>query len=76
MKTPVEKIYENFNKMSDAEFKAWMLNNDLEKIEDELLVISYFQGFIDCKYGEFSSFFDETIMHRYDKIRKKGYGNR
>lgn len=76
MKTPVEKIYENFNKMSDTEFKAWMLNNDLEKTEDEFLVISYFQGYIDHKFGEFSSYFDETIMHRYEKIRKKGYSNR
>ena len=35
MKTPMQEVYENFNLMSDADFKAWMLNTDLlEKEED------------------------------------------
>ena len=37
MKTPMQEVYENFNLMSDADFKAWMLNTDLlEKEEDYL----------------------------------------
>ena len=33
----MQEVYENFNLMSDADFKAWMLNTDLlEKEEDYL----------------------------------------
>ena len=33
--TPMQEVYKNFNLMSDADFKAWMLNTDLlEKEED------------------------------------------
>ena len=35
MKTPMQEVYENFNLMSDADFKSWMLNTDLLKIERE-----------------------------------------
>ena len=36
-KTPMQEVYENFNLMSDADFKSWMLNTDLlEKEEDYL----------------------------------------
>ncbi len=35
MKTPMQEVYENFNLMSDVDFKAWMLNTDLLKIERE-----------------------------------------
>ena len=35
MRTPIQEVYENFNKMSDADFKSWMLNTDLLKIERE-----------------------------------------
>ena len=35
MKTPMQEVYENYNLMSDVDFKAWMLNTDLLKIERE-----------------------------------------
>ena len=42
MKTPMQEVYENFNLMSDAEFKAWMLNTDL--LEKEKDVMCQFQS--------------------------------
>ena len=36
MKTPMQEVYENFNLMSDADFKAWMLNTDLLEKEKEM----------------------------------------
>ena len=38
MKTPMQEVYENFNKMSDRDFKAWMLNTDLLEKEKALLI--------------------------------------
>ena len=35
MKTIMQEVYENYNLMSDVDFKAWMLNTDLLKIERE-----------------------------------------
>ncbi len=37
MKTPMQEVYENFNLMSDADFKAWMLNTDLLEKEEEVM---------------------------------------
>ena len=37
MKTPMQEVYENFNLMSDADFKAGMLNTDLLKKEKEVM---------------------------------------
>ena len=37
MKTPMQEVYENFNLMSDAEFKAWMLNTNLLEKEKEVM---------------------------------------
>jgi predicted SAM-dependent methyltransferase len=41
MKTPMQEVYENFNLMSDADFKAWMLNTDLLEKEKEVIVRSF-----------------------------------
>ena len=38
MKTPMQEVYENFNKMSDADFKTWMLNTDLLKKEKNTII--------------------------------------
>ena len=38
MKTPMQEVYENFNLMSDADFKAWMLNTDLLEKEKQRMV--------------------------------------
>ena len=37
MKTPMQEVYENFNLMSDADFKSWMLNTDLLEKEKEVM---------------------------------------
>ena len=44
MKTPMQEVYENFNLMSDADFKAWMLNTDLLKKEKEVIEIAFLEG--------------------------------
>ena len=44
MKTPMQEVYENFNLMSDADFKAWMLNTDLLEKEKEVITSAYNQG--------------------------------
>ena len=41
MRTPIQEVYENFNKMSDRDFKAWMLNTDLLEKEKEVIVRSF-----------------------------------
>ena len=38
MKTPMQEVYENFNLMSDDEFKSWMLNTDLIEKEKEQII--------------------------------------
>ena len=38
MKTPMQEVYENFNLMSDADFKAWMLNTNLLEKEKEVIM--------------------------------------
>jgi len=45
MKTPMQEVYENFNLMSDADFKAWMLNTDLLGKEKEVIDEAYLEGF-------------------------------
>ena len=51
MKTPMQEVYENFNLMSDADFKAWMLNTNLLEKEKEVLIEtstnSYIAGYLD-----------------------------
>lgn len=42
MKTQMQEVYENFNLMSDVEFKAWMLNTDLlEKEKEQTIDFAY-----------------------------------
>ena len=38
MKTLMQEVYENFNTMSDADFKSWMLNTDLLEEEKRLSI--------------------------------------
>ena len=44
--SPVERIFEQFNLLSDAEFKSWMLNqhDNLFALEKSLLVDEYKKG--------------------------------
>ena len=47
----MQEVYENFNLMSDADFKAWMLNTNLLEKEKEVLIEtstnSYIAGYLD-----------------------------
>ena len=64
MKTPMQEVYENFNKMSDADFKAWMLNTDLLKKEKEVMCEfqdkAHFKDFW-VKYEGSEDCFDKTF---------------
>lgn len=47
----MQEVYENFNLMSDVEFKAWMLNTDLIEKEKYIIMHAYKQGVVD-EYGD------------------------
>ena len=38
MKTLMQEVYQNFNTMSDADFKSWMLNTDLLEKEKRIVI--------------------------------------
>ena len=61
MKTPMQEVYENFNLMSDADFKAWMLNTDLLEKEKEVMVDFAYKCRNLMAADEFA------ISHWYDK---------
>jgi len=64
MVTPMQEVYENFNLMSDADFKAWMLNNDLLKKEREVMCQFQSDGQRTdfwVKYEDNEDCFDETF---------------
>jgi len=67
MKTPMQEVYENFNLMSDADFKAWMLNTDL--LEKEKEVMCQFQSdgqntdFL-VKYEDNEDCFNKTFKNK------------
>jgi hypothetical protein len=64
MKTPIQEVYENFNKMSDADFKAWMLNTDLLEKERGVIKNAYIEG---CG--------DNILCESTDKKRAEEYYN-
>ena len=57
MRTPIQEVYENFNKMSDRDFKAWMLNTDLLEKEKEVMC-GFAANFVE--YECFASFEGEV----------------
>ena len=58
MKTPMQEVYENFNLMSDADFKAWMLNTDLLEKEKEVMESAWQDGMYECDGdGTFEDFY-------------------
>ena len=65
MKTAMQEVYYNFNLMSDSDFKAWMLNNDLEKKEREQMDV--LEEIIDIIDSENSGL---SAEQRLDEIRK------
>ena len=44
MKTPMQEVYDNLNLMSDADFKAWMLNEDLLQKEKRMIIKAHKDG--------------------------------
>ena len=60
MKTPMQEVYENFNLMSDRDFKAWLLNTDLLEKEKEVM----------CEFTEYWSNSMQTIEEDYNKTFK------
>jgi len=71
MRTPIQEVYENFNKMSDRDFKAWMLNTDLLEKEKEVMCgfatnfVEYecfasFEGEVNCDLST-EEYFDKTF---------------
>ena len=57
MKTPMQEVYDNFNLMSDSEFKAWMLNTDLLEKEKERM----------C---EFAELYDDDLSNGIIRTRE------
>jgi hypothetical protein len=64
MKTPMQEVYENFNLMSDADFKSWMLNTDLLEKEEKVMVDFAYKCRNLMAADEFA------ISHWYDKTFK------
>ena len=63
MKTPMQEVYENFNLMSDADFKAWMLNTDLLEKEKEVIMDAYMEGgdWESLPQPRFDNYYNETF---------------
>ena len=63
MKTPIQEVYENFNKMSDRDFKAWMLNTDLLEKEKEVMSQVYADGgdWDEVPQPRFENYYNETF---------------
>lgn len=70
--TAVEKIFEQFNLLSDNEFKSWMMNNydELHELEKNWADASHQTN--DKKVApkkDWKDFYDEEYMNRiYDKF--------
>ena len=60
MKTPMQEVYENFNLMSDVDFKAWMLNTDLLEKEKEVMV-DFAYKFGDEPLSEIPKWYDKQF---------------
>ena len=61
MATPMQEVYENFNKMSDADFKAWMLNTDLLEKEKEVMCEFAEQYYLSLGYKTAKDYYNETF---------------
>ena len=63
MKTPMQEVYENFNLMSDADFKSWMLNTDLLEKEKEVMCefAEEYVGSCLIDYPKIKIIFDQTF---------------
>ena len=63
MKTIMQEVYENYNLMSDVDFKAWMLNTDLLEKEEKVMVNFAYKGRNLMAADEFaiSQWYDKTF---------------
>ncbi len=63
MKTPMQEVYENFNLMSDKDFKAWMLNTDLLEKEKEVMSQVYADGgdWDEVPQPRFENYYNKTF---------------
>jgi hypothetical protein len=63
MKTPMQEVYENFNLMSDVDFKAWMLNTDLLEKEKEVMSQVYADGgdWDEVPQPRFKNYYNQTF---------------
>ena len=63
MKTPMQEVYENFNLMSDKDFKAWMLNTDLLEKEKEVMSQVYADGgdWDEVPQPRFKNYYNQTF---------------
>ena len=57
----MQEVYENFNLMSDAEFKAWMLNTDLLEKEKEAMCEFAEQWFVCFGYKSAEEYYNKTF---------------
>ena len=53
MKTLMQEVYDNFNLMSDEDFKSWMLNTDLLEKEKEMM----------CKFQDKAQYTDFWVKY-------------
>ena len=67
----MQEVYENFNLMSDADFKSWMLNTDLLEKEKEVMCGIYDDALarVDRNYigGEGEQYYNETFNTKRDE---------
>ncbi len=61
MRTPIQEVYENFNKMSDRDFKAWMLNTDLLEKEKDAMCEFADDYQRNCFQKSADDYFEETF---------------
>jgi len=61
VKTPMQEVYENFNLMSDADFKAWMLNTDLLEKEKEVICEFAEEYYLNLGYKTVEDYYNETF---------------
>ena len=59
----MQEVYENFNLMSDKDFKAWMLNTDLLEKEKEVMSQVYADGgdWDEVPQPRFENYYNETF---------------
>ena len=78
MKTPMQEVYENFNLMSDADFKSWMLNTDLLEKEKDVMCEFADDYQRNCFQKSADDYYNETFNTKengsgmYEVINKAG----